>query len=81
MVRYWTMRYEAERNFLKKLAQNLGNFINIAWTLASRHQQWQCYKWSNTSTVGQEEPEIGLGILCHIILATSFEMKVYFLCR
>ena len=61
MVRYWTMRYEAKHNFLKKLAQNLGNFINITWTLASRHQQWHCYQWLNTSTIGQDEPEIGPG--------------------
>ena len=62
------MRYEAKHNFLKKLAQNLGNFINITWTLASRHQQWQCYQWLNTSIIGQEEPEIGPGlyIMAHV---------------
>jgi hypothetical protein len=32
------MRYEAKHNHLKKLAQNIGNFINIALTLATRHQ-------------------------------------------
>lgn len=34
LVKLWTMRYEAKHNHLKKLAQNIGNFINIAWTLA-----------------------------------------------
>lgn len=41
------MRYEAKHNHLKKLAQNVGNFINVAWTLANRLQYWQCYQWSN----------------------------------
>ena len=61
LVKHWTMRYEAKHNYLKKLAQNVGNFINVAWTLASRHQQWQCYKWLDDSTIGQEHPEIGPG--------------------
>ena len=54
------MRYEAKHNHLKKLAQNIGNFINIAWTLASRHQYWQCYKWQE-GDVMDDEPEIGPG--------------------
>ena len=32
------MRYEAKHNYLKKLGQNIGNYINISWTLAMRHQ-------------------------------------------
>ena len=39
------MGYEAKLNQSKELAQNISNFINIALTLASRHQYWQCYKW------------------------------------
>lgn len=57
------MRYEAKHSYLKQLAQNLGNFINIAWTLASRHQKWQCYHWLSDEPLGQVEPEIGPGKL------------------
>ena len=61
LVKHWTMRYEAKHSHLKKLAQNLGNFINIPWTLASRHQKWQCYHWLGAEPLGQVEPEIGPG--------------------
>ena len=36
------MRYEAKHNYLKKMAQNVGNYISISWTLAMRHQYLQC---------------------------------------
>lgn len=62
LVKHWTMRYEAKHNHLKKLAQNIGNFINIAWTLANRHQYWQCYKWQEEDFLMSEEPEIGPGM-------------------
>lgn len=55
------MRYEAKHNHLKKLAQNIGNFINIAWTLANRHQYWQCFKWQEQDFMMSEDPEIGPG--------------------
>ena len=32
-----------QNNYLKKMGQNIGNYINIAWTLAMRHQYLQCY--------------------------------------
>ena len=38
MVRTWNMRHEAKLSFFKR-ASHLGNFINIASTLANRHQQ------------------------------------------
>ena len=43
MTRYWTMRHEAKLSLFKK-ASHLGNFKNIAYTLASRHQRWMCYQ-------------------------------------
>ena len=68
LVRHWTMRYEAKHNHLKKLAQNIGNFINIAWTLSTRHQYWQCYKWQEGDLM-DDEPEIGPGIyMCTCIM-------------
>ena len=70
LVRHWTMRYEAKHNHLKKLAQNIGNFINIALTLASRHQYWQCYKWQE-GDVMDDEPEIGPGNVIYNVMYCS----------
>ena len=44
LVKHWTMHFEAKHNHFKKLAQYIRNFIHISWTLACRHQYWQCYK-------------------------------------
>ena len=55
------MRYEAKHNYFKKLAQKLGNFVNLSWTLAMRHQQWSCYQWLDTKEIGGEIPEYGPG--------------------
>ena len=51
LVRFWTMRYEAKHSYFKKLAQNVGNFINVPWMLATRHQLWQCYTIGSTPTL------------------------------
>ena len=61
LVRYWTMRFEARHNYFKHLAANLGNFINISYTLAMRHQQYQCYLALNTTMLRNEEVEVGPG--------------------
>lgn len=67
------MRYEAKHNHLKKLSQNIGNFINIAWTLANRHQYWQCYKLQDQDFMMSEDPEIGPGTI--IILCFQCEAR------
>ena len=43
LVRHWTMRYEAKHSYFKRLAQSMGNFINVPYSLAMRHQFLQCY--------------------------------------
>lgn len=43
MVCSWTMCQEAKLSFFKR-ASHLGNFKNIACTLARRHQRWICYQ-------------------------------------
>ena len=60
LVRYWTMRYEARHHFFKRLAQNIGNFINLSYTLALRHQLLQCY-YHQSDTFLDSEVEIGPG--------------------
>ena len=66
LIRHWTMRYEAKHSYFKQLANSMGNFINIPYSLAMRHQLYQCYLHTNT----QELPgwthniETGPGALC-----------------
>lgn len=42
---FWCMRYEAKHSYFKQLSQSIGNYINLPWTLACRHQQWQCHSF------------------------------------
>lgn len=46
MVHSWTMRYEAKLSFFKQASQ-IGNFKNISFTLANRHQHWMCYEMAS----------------------------------
>ena len=55
------MRFEAKHNYFKKLAARLGNFINIAYTLALRHQCLSCYYSLDKNSLGDDQPEIGPG--------------------
>ena len=61
LVRHWTMHFEARNRYFKRLASQLGNFINVPYTLAMRHQQQQSYYNLDTSAIGGEQPEIGPG--------------------
>ena len=47
MVRDWTMRFEAKHQYLKKFATSMGNFINLHYSLAQRHQCYQCYNFQD----------------------------------
>lgn len=53
------MRFEARHKYFKGIAYKLGNFINITYTLAMRHQQLQCYQQMNTTSIEGEDVEIG----------------------
>ena len=44
LIRNWCMRFEAKHKYFKKMAQTLGNFTNIAKSLANQHQRYMCYK-------------------------------------
>ena len=37
------MRFEAKHQYFKRLATSMGNYINLAHSLAYRHQCYQCY--------------------------------------
>ena len=45
MIRTWNMRNEAKLNIFKQ-ASRLGNFKNIAFSIANRHQRLLCYDLS-----------------------------------
>jgi len=57
------MRYEAKHSYFKKLAQSMGNFINISFTLATRHQLNQCYDNTTSPFTGAVRLTIGPGML------------------
>lgn len=58
---YWTMRYEAKHSYFKKLAQAMGNFINLPYSLAMRHQQLECFNNVNVKDIPGDDMEIGPG--------------------
>ena len=76
LVRHWTMRYEAKHNYFKKMSQNIGNYINISWTLAMRHQYLQCYYALSGDNLFDSDTEIGPGryynVWFHILLDTLY---------
>lgn len=51
------MRYEAKHSYFKHLDRVLGNFKNIARTLACHHQQYMCYEMSDPAKFLRSVPE------------------------
>ena len=62
LIDHWTMRFEAKHRYFKQLANVLGNFTNICYSLSLRHQLYQCYLSLNETTLPGEELEIGPGM-------------------
>ena len=63
LVCHWTMRFEAKHKWFKRLAQQLGNFTNLPYTLSMRYQQQQCYQLCDGEDVLAEQLEVGPGSL------------------
>ena len=53
------MRFEAKHRYFKQVAKVIGNFKNIAKTLAYRHQRRMCYILSQPHLVFQDRVEAG----------------------
>ena len=53
------MRFEAKHSYFKKLTQNIGNFINLPYTLSLRHQKLQCYH--NLDNFGYHSHTLDIG--------------------
>ena len=66
LVNHWTTRFEAKHKYFKQLANVMGNFTNICYSLALRHQLHQCYLSLNSETLPGEEIEIGPGATCAV---------------
>ena len=61
MVRHWTMRYEGKHSYFKHLATVMGTFTNVCYSLALRHQLYQCYLNLNKNELPAEKLEAGPG--------------------
>ena len=61
LINHWTTHFEAKHKYFKHLANVLGNFTNICYSLALRHQLHQCYLMLNSHTLSGEKIEIGPG--------------------
>ena len=65
LVRIWSMRYEAKHSYFKRLAVFSGNFINLPYSLAKRHQEGLCCRLNtpagSQSTFLQKGNEVGPG--------------------
>ena len=57
----WSMRYESKHSYF---SSHLGNFINVCHTLATRHEQLQCYLRCDDSVFGIDT-EVGPGKCNH----------------
>ena len=61
LINYWTTRFEAKHKYFKHLANLMGNFTNICYSLALRRQLRQCYL--NLAPDDSNNVEIGPGML------------------
>ena len=76
LVRHWTMRFEARHRYFKKLAVQLGNFINVAYSLVMRHQRLKCYHSLDKRTIEGEEVETGPRQSVKPESIAGFEMEI-----
>lgn len=73
------MRYEAKHSYFKGLAQSMGNFINLPYSLSMRHQQYQCYVATNDQEIIGHGLTIGPGMCSYkksgVQLFTAFVLN------
>ena len=63
LINHWTTRFEAKHKYFKHVANIMGNFTNICYSLALRHQLHQCYLTLNSDDLRGKKIEIGPGML------------------
>ena len=73
------MRFEAKHSYFKQLAHSMGNFVNITYSLATRHQHYQCYLNTNTEELPgwEQSMEVGPGqILFNLMVSKHYSIFV-----
>ena len=73
------MRYEAKHRYFKQIAKVIGNFKNIAKTVAHRHQRYMCYVLSNPSSYLRSDQVLGPVVSCHIS-SLEYEAEIIAAC-
>jgi len=64
------MRYEAKHAYFKSLPHSMGNFINLPYTLAMRHQHYLCYGHA-TSDAERCQLNVGPGKSRHVVVCCA----------
>ena len=60
MMTHWCMRFEAKHRYFKQLATAIGNYTNLPWTLAERHQSRQSHALYNVHKLIECGPGNGI---------------------
>ncbi len=83
LVSHWTMRFEAKHNWFKGLAQQLGNYTNLPYTLSMRYQQLQCYQLCGGQDTLAEHLDIGPGkmVLGETVSVQTRQVYRYYFCN
>ena len=71
------MRFEAKHQYLKALATRIGNYINICYSLAVRHQSYQCYILTSDSGICINQHTIGGGIKAVKVIHNVCNCDIY----
>lgn len=77
LIRHWTMRYEAKHQYFKHLASTMGNYINICYSLAMRHQCLQSYLHASGAIIHTDDQEVGNGMFIDKICSSSHMNYIY----
>lgn len=71
LIRMWCMRYEGKHRYFKRWAKIMGNFKNIAKTLAMHHQRNLCYELVGGTSYLHSATTTGPGKLKKIVHQTN----------
>ena len=70
------MRFEAKHSYFKQLAQAMGNFINLPYSLAMRHQHLRCYQANNVTGIPGDGLIVGPGMILQL---SKLKVHVHYL--
>lgn len=68
LINHWTTRFEAKHKYFKHVANVLGNFTNICYSLALRHQLYHCYHNLNADGNIFKDLEVGPGKMLSLMV-------------